>query len=67
MGTLQSSRTFSSFTQSPSCEADLTYTVLDSAGDELDPDLEVQVLSSASQNLLLVATQKASLIGTYQL
>ena len=65
VGTLQSSRTFYSFTQSPSCEADLTYTVLDSAGDELDPDLEVQVLFSASQNLLLVATQKASLIGTY--
>ena len=32
VGTLQSSRSFSSFTQSPDCEQQLTYSVLDSDG-----------------------------------
>lgn len=38
VGTLQSSRSFADFTQTPPCEIDLRYSVLDREGKALDPD-----------------------------
>lgn len=69
VGTSQSSRSFSDFTQSPACEINLSYTVLDSLGNTIDSEFEIDVVTSStsSLNLLLVGTQNASLVGTHEL